>query len=412
MATVKIALRKRKNKDGTQPLIIRIRKDRKASIIHLGYHIKAEDWDEGAQKVKKTHPNSARLNNFLLTKLAEASNKAIDMETNADYVSSRAVRQQIKPKGGHSFFGQANEYLNTLKKDGKYNQYTADKPRIKHFRDFLRGADVSFSDVNVALLTRFRTYLKFEYKTAYKSKPRLSERSIVNHFVTIRSVFSFARKAKIIDRKIHPFGEDGIKITFPESVKIGLSQEEVIRLEQVELEDEKLNHCRNLWLYSFYFAGMRAADVLLSKWADYQDGRLHYVMAKNDKVGSLKISDKVLDILAQYENDKDDKSGLVFPELKRLENLNDEFTVKRTIAFAVSAIDKRLREEVAPKADISKKLTMHIARHTFGNLSGDKVHTRILQRLYRHAHVATTLGYQQNFIHKDVDDALNAVIEF
>lgn len=412
MATLKLVLRTRENKDGTRPILIRITKDRKTSVIHVGYHVKASDWDDKNQRVKKSHPNSARLNNLLLTKLSEATNKALEMETQKDFVTSKAVQQQIKPKGGQTFFGQAELYLETLKANGKYNQYTADKPRIKHFKDFINGADILFSEVDVNLLNRFRTYLKSEYKTSYKTKPRLSERSIVNHLVTIRSIFSFARKAQVIDRKISPFGEDGIKIVFPESVKIGLTQEEVIKLENVQLDNPYHNHCRNLWLYSFYFGGMRVADVLLSKWSNFQDGRLHYVMGKNDKAGSLKVSDKVRNILTQYQEQKSDDCDLIFPELKRLDNFNDEFLVKRTIAFSVSSIDKCLREDVAPAAEITKKLTMHIARHTFGNLSGDKIPIQMLQKIYRHSDIKTTLGYQQNFIHQEADEALEAVIGF
>ncbi len=381
-------------------------------MIHVGYHVKAADWDDKNQRVKKSHPNSVRLNNLLLTKLAEATNTALEMETQKDFVSSKAVQQQIKPKGGQTFFGQADLYLDTLKANGKYNQYTADKPRIKHFKDFLKGVEILFAEVDVNLLNKFRTYLKSEYKTPYKSKPRLSERTIINHLVTIRSVFSFARKTQVIDRKISPFGEDGIKIVFPESVKIGLTQEEVMRRENVQLNDSYHNHCRNVWLYSFYFGGMRVADVFLSKWSDFQDGRLHYVMGKNDKAGSLKVSDKVLSILSQYKDQKTEGSDFIFPELKRLESLDDEFILKRTIAFAVSPIDKCLREHVAAAAGINKKLTMHIARHTFGNLSGDKIPVQMLQKIYRHSDIKTTIGYQQNFIHQEADDALEAVIGF
>jgi hypothetical protein len=55
---------------------------------------------------------------------------------------------------------------------------------------------------------------------------------------------------------------------------------------------------------------------------------------------------------------------------------------------------------------------MHIARHTFGNISGDKIPIQMLQKLYRHSDIKTTMGYQANFIHKDADDALDAVISF
>lgn len=34
----------------------------------------------------------------------------------------------------------------------------------------------------------------------------------------------------------------------------------------------------------------------------------------------------------------------------------------------------------------------------------------MLQKLYRHASITTTIGYQGNFIHKNEDEALEAVI--
>ncbi len=81
MANVKVILRKETKKDGTSPLAIRITKDRKSSYIYLEYSIKETDWDKTAQRVKKSHPNSTRLNNFLLKKLAEANDNTLESET-------------------------------------------------------------------------------------------------------------------------------------------------------------------------------------------------------------------------------------------------------------------------------------------------------------------------------------------
>jgi len=49
---------------------------------------------------------------------------------------------------------------------------------------------------------------------------------------------------------------------------------------------------------------------------------------------------------------------------------------------------------------------MHIARHTFGSLAGDAIPIQMLQKLYCHSNVSTTIGYQSNFIHKETDDAV------
>ena len=406
MASVKIVLRKKQNKDGTYPLTIRITKDRKTSFIHLGYHVNEKDWDAATQRVKKSHPNSTRFNNFLVTKLAEASDKTLEIETHKSEVSSKAVKQKIKPSGGSGFFAQAELYLEDLKAAGKYNRYTADKPRIKHFKAFLNDSEIAFSDITVPLLEKFKIYLM-------NSKLKLSERSAVNHLVVVRSVFSQAIKGEITDRKYYPFGAGKISIKFPDSIKVGLTSDEVKSIEDVKfLNGSFENHCRNLWLFSFYFAGMRVSDVLRIKWCDIQNDRLHYKMGKNNKGGSLKIPDKALNIIRQYENQKQTEDDFIFPELKTIEDLSDGFVVQRRIMNMTSRVDKTLREDVAKEAKISKKLTMHIARHTFGNISGDKIPLQMLQKLYRHSSITTTIGYQGNFIHKDADEALDAVISF
>lgn len=56
------------------------------------------------------------------------------------------------------------------------------------------------------------------------------------------------------------------------------------------------------------------------------------------------------------------------------------------------------------------KLTMHLVRHTFGALSGDRIPIQLLQKLYLHSNITTTINYQQAFIYKDADDALDAVL--
>jgi site-specific recombinase XerD len=426
---IKIVLRKRKNADGTRPLILQVWKNGKASTTHLDYSIKTEDWDKKAQRVKTSHPNSVRLNNFLRKKLADATDSALELEGDKKQYSSKAVIKKIKPKSGSTFFAQANDYLETLRKAGKYSQYTSDKPRIGHFREFLNDEDIAFSDMTPGLLTKFVVFLKSYHKRPQKKKPApdpaapkkrvrksiakpkkpMSERTVMNHLAALRSVFGHARNNQVVKKEQSPFGEGGVKIEFPETNKIPIDAEDVANLEKVELLDPAHDHARKLWLFSFYFAGMRISDELLLRWPDFTNYRLHYAMGKNDKADSLKIPDKAVTILKFYEQFKEHNDDLIFPDLKGVD-LDDEFNTKRAIAFRTSTIDKILRLHVAPAAGITKKLTMHISRHTFANLAGDAIPVQMLQKLYRHSDIKTTIGYQANFINKPADDALDAVI--
>lgn len=400
MASIKIVLRKETKQDGTSPLAIRITKDRKTSYIYLEYSIKEKDWDKENQRVRKSYPNATRLNNFLIAKLAEATSSSLELEAAKPTVTAKAVSQKIKPKAGDTVFNQADLYIERLKEDGKYNRWNSEKSNVKHLKDFLKN-DIAFQDLTISMLERFKTYLI--------SKRKVSERTAINNWITVRSIFSQAMKEGACDAKHYPFGKGKLKIKFPDSQKIGLTIDEVIRIEGAELSKEG-NHARNLWLISFYFAGMRASDVFRLRWSDFNDGRLYYTMGKNKKGDSLQVSDKVLAILKQYEDSKDD-SDLIFPELRRI-GLEDRFEMERIISSRINSIDRILKDEVRKAANIKKRLTMHIARHTFGNISGDRIPVQMLQKLYRHTDIKTTIGYQANFIHKDVDDALGSVLNF
>jgi integrase len=402
MGALKVVLKKDKKKDGTYPLAFRITKDRTTHYILIGHSILQKDWDETNQKVKKSHPNSARLNNIISSKYAEAYDKLLEMETKKNDVSSVNIKKGLVSAKAGTFFKQAEIYLDNLKKNGKFNQHTADSPRVERLREFLNGADIVFEEINPSLLKRFKAFLK--------GTRGITERTAVNHLVVIRTIFNQAIAAGVADKKHYPFGKGKIVIKFPDSIKIGLTPEEVKKLEDLDLPNGPYNNARNIWLFSFYFAGMRISDVLRLKWSDFQDNRLYYAMGKNAKGDSLMVTDKALKILAQYKR-PEPKHNLVFPDLESLDSLDDPFEVQRRINQRVKRIDTLLKK-IGEQIETDKKLTMHIARHTFGNISGDRIPIQMLQKLYRHTSITTTIGYQANFIHKDKDEALTAVIGF
>jgi hypothetical protein len=103
------------------------------------------------------------------------------------------------------------------------------------------------------MLERFKAYLK--------GLGTLGGRSIQNHMVAIRSVGSQAKKDNLIDEKHYPFGKGKMKIKFRETSKLGLNNQEIESLETTSL-DAKADNCRNLWLMSYYFAGVRISDVM------------------------------------------------------------------------------------------------------------------------------------------------------
>lgn len=132
-------------------------------------------------------------------------------------------------------------------------------------------------------------------------------------------------------------------------------------------------------------------------------------MNKNQKFDSLKIPEKARVILEQYRQ-YSNKNGLVFPDLGEI-NLKDKKVPLSRKQSVTRNVNRKL-QRVAKNLGIDKKLSMHIARHTFGNFSSDKIPIQMLQKLYRHSSVTTTINYQANFMKKEADTALDKVINF
>ncbi|WP_303316841.1 site-specific integrase [Flavivirga abyssicola] len=402
-SSIKVVLRKKPNKQGLFPLAVRITKNRKTTYLYTGQYIDVKYWDDGEHKVRKSHSNSKHLNNLLLKKLAEANQTLIDLETQKNQVSSKQIKKEIvAPLTKTSFKEIADEYLNELEKTNKLRRLSSDKARVNHFTRFVDNDALSFQEIDEALLRRFSLHLKTTRK--------ISQRSIINNLIVIRTLYNRAIRLGIVDRKLYPFGSDKIRIKFPETEKIGLTIDEIQSIEKLNNLSKQEQYARNVWLFSFYLAGMRVGDVLMIKWSDIYDGRLHYCMGKNDKLLSLKLPEKIISILKFYESDKQSSDDFIFSEMKKA-NLKEPKDIYNKVKTATKKFNKYL-ETIAEKAEINKKLTMHIARHSFGNISGDKIPIQMLQKLYRHSSITTTINYQANFMHKDTDDALEKVINF
>tara|TARA_R110002049_G_scaffold106878_2_gene254410 strand:+ start:25765 stop:27063 length:1299 start_codon:yes stop_codon:yes gene_type:complete len=429
-------------KDNTIPLAIRISENYTTNYKWLGQYVLEKDWDKNAGRVKRTHPNAKKLNNFLLKKLTETNDIYFDSKEN---ITPKQVKQKLKGAGGSkSFFVVAadrikrkyelevfsvakselsilynlEEFLNlniSLEKDlavkgiFERRKLRVSKGRkgehsfIDSVRYFKKNKSLKFQDITESFLDKYK-----DFCSVYLNQ---KSRTVTNQLIFIRTLFNKAVKDGVVDSKFYPFGGEKEKIRIGSSHKIGLTSYEVEKIELLKLEhNTSIWHTQNVWLFTFYFAGIRISDAIKLKWSDFKDGRLFYVMNKNEKPLSLKVSDKAEAILEYYKKEKEGINGFIFPFLKDV-NESDSEDVFRKTRNATKLLNKHLKR-IGNVCEIDKNLSNHISRHSFGNIAGNKIHPRMLQKLYRHSDLKTTLIYQANFIHEEADDALESVINF
>jgi len=423
MATVDLYIWKRPAKDGKFPISVRITINRKPSYIMTGQKLDSlEQWDSKMQRVKKSHPNAVRLNNFLLSELAKANDKALELETKGQ-ASAKAVKVGLRPVEVVPIYFKdvARQYLKDQEALGNYESYATEDGRFKRLYDFAGNENLTFDEITVDFLQRYRIYLRQCKKTKYNEKSPdklISDRTVTNYLISVRTIFNRAISAKLISKDIYPFGGKGnITIKLGGSKKVGLEEAEIKKLESLDLTgySDIYHHARNIWLVEFYFAGMRVTDCLLLKWNDFQNGRLYYQMSKNGEHGSVKVPDKAKVIIDQYRHTQGDPTnlhGLVFPLLQGLDSLDDRLILRRKIAYAVQRLNKAMAK-IMEMIGSTKNASQHKARHSFAQRAEEKeIHPKVLQKMYRHESILTTMIYQSNFSFKKADEAIDAVLGF
>ncbi|MGB6153446.1 MAG: site-specific integrase [Pricia sp.] len=181
-----------------------------------------------------------------------------------DHFSVRELKSQLTTTlTGHSFFDYAEKHFKQLAESKKLSRIDSERPLLNRIKDYVGDKTLSFDQITVPFLRGLKSYLK--------ARGTIGDRSIANILMFIRTLYNRAIQEKLVKKESYPFGtEKGkIRIKIPQSVKIGLTSKEIARIESLDLSDHPpQNHARNVWLFSFYLAGMRIADVLKIKWKD------------------------------------------------------------------------------------------------------------------------------------------------
>lgn len=273
MASVKLILWKHDQKaDGRFPIAIRITKDRKTRYVFTGKYVLEKEWDLQNNKVRKSHENSVRLNAFLRKKLSDVEAINDKAEIADEKLSSVQIKKKYnRQRARVSFFQLAAERIRNKNLEGTFSVGQPElsilhnllefinlnpvvptekvmdaisvrrKERVSKARsgkvtvedalkEFSNNTRLSFDDIDMAFINRFKSFC-----TAYLGhKPR----TISNQLIFLRTMFNQAIKEGVVDGKLYPFGGDNEIIRIPSSNKVGLTKEEVEKIENLELEKD------------------------------------------------------------------------------------------------------------------------------------------------------------------------------
>lgn len=408
MASIKLILRiHQEDQTGHSPLYIRVIKDRKAKFISVGLKLKENEWDDVKQRVKKNHPNSARMNASIAQKIADAEAQVADLERKVKTVSVKTLKDAIKGKEVPNFFDYSKKHCERIKGSVSVATYKNYKLYIKKFENYIGSKNVFFDDITVSLLTDYMAYMVNELENGQTTQ-RYS-------IMILAIMFKEAIKEEIIPEYLYPFSKLTLKKnTAPRAF---LRKEQITVLMEYPVEEGSLAElAKDMFVFSIYAGGLRFGDVVELQYKHFNEQEAKIKKTINKTVSrtkaehQFKIGKVALDIIKKYKKENHDPTDFIFPLIKHKEQyLKDREYRQKIKENATGSMNFQLnRIGKALKFDFS--LSFHLSRHTFAtNALNNGMRIEHVSKLMGHQDIRTTQIYAK-ILGEELDKAVDDYI--
>jgi len=436
--------------NGEFPVYIRIYFNAKTSYISAGFSISSGAWNDEMAEVWESMPTLTKklkesLSNDEIKAFREKQ-KSIILQPNAVKINSeiRAIiskleeiqkkleveKQEISAEILKSLFENKDKTENARKDFLLYIQEvatskfqnkqirTAEKYSVmqRKLKAFRKDKPLPIEDLTSGLLKDFSLFL---------SKQGAHPNYVHVNLKALKTIIQ--KEAIRTDKIILPEKNPFITFEMPKVIESGkqkLDQAEIERIQNLKLEESDIHfHIRNVFLFSLFNAGIRIGDLLQLKWANIKEGRLIYSMGKTAKIRSILLLPQALKILKYYESGKAKDSDFIFPfldnkaEYSKLISPEDfQKASPELLAFLFGKIESRISvinaglKVIAMKAKIKKKISSHVARHSFADMARTKkISVFDIMQMLGHSSISITQSYLKKLDLDSQDSAMKEV---
>ena len=368
-----------KTKDGKAPLYARITLNGERVELSLQRRISLNRWDERKSRLRGSCAESVQVN------------KSIDRVYNKIYESFRQLQDENKVltaeavKARYLGIDDASKKLSDILNYHTLNMKTVLKPgTMKNYRttekylyEFLRcrkkSPDIFLKQINYGFIVDFEHFLRTYRPNTHRSAP--SNNGVMKHLERLKKLLNLAQKLEWV--KKDPFAKFALKFTKVE--RDFFSKGELEKIIGFQSSRMALVKTRDIFVFACY-TGLSWIDVKnLSKdniVRGIDGGKWIYTAReKTDTPVKIPILPKAQEILDQYTV-KMKHSDLLLP------------------VFSNQKTNKYLKE-IAKALKIKKKLTFHVARHTFATTVtlSNGVPIETVSKLLGHKKLSTTQIY-------------------
>jgi len=347
---------RRKRKDNSFPIILRLGHFQKTTSIATGHSVPQPFWDGSKKSVRKSYDrveSVSFLNNLLRKQVANAQEIINRLQDNGelDFLSVKQLKDKIVNKAKYdSFYEFGQELIEDLRLAQRYGTARSYNDVIHRLKLFSNGNDIRFNEVNYEFLKKF--------ERSHLSKQGNSLNGLAAYMRTIRAIYNKGIKRGLIDKEAYPFSD--YQIRTQSTAKRAIEPESLKKILSLKLEKGSWPfHYRNYFLLSYMLFGMSFIDMAFLKMKNIVDGRIRFQRQKTSKQYDIKVTNQLKELLKYYIRCKK-KNDYILPILRR-----DTLELQHMDVKGARKRYNRGLRKIAEQCGIEEHLTSYVSRHSF-----------------------------------------------
>lgn len=376
---------RRKRKDNTFPIILRLSHFQKTTSIASGQSVQEIYWDDSKKQVRRSYKGVKSvqfLNNLLLSELAKAQEiiNRLHYKGELDFLSIKQLKDKIVRKSKYeSFFEYGLSKAKELRVSQRFGTARNYEGVISILKVFTKEKDLKINELNHNFLERFERF--------HLSKPGNRQNGLASYMRTIKAIYNKGIKDGIIEREYYPFYNYQIR-TIP-TEKRAIKVEYIKRILELDLNKENsLFHYRNYFLLSYMTMGMSYIDMAFLRKRNIIDGRIKFQRKKTSKMYDIKVTEQIK-VLLKFYISKKKLNDFILPILKR-DSLELQY---KDAQWGLKNYNKGLKK-IAELCKIEERLTSYVSRHSFATHALFKnIPLAAISSMLGHSKLSTTQIY-------------------
>ena len=390
-------------KDGTLHLMLRVTKDRKRKYVSLGLSLHEKFWDFEKSKPKRNCPNKEQIERLIAAKTAEYNDLIVEMTSQQrEYTVETLVSHFHNQVRCATVVELYDKLIDDMKRGGKLGNagvYKYSRTSLLKFTG--QRLQIPFSDIDAVWLRRYENWLRTS---------GCGDTTISQLFRTLRSVFNKAVELQLVKRDYYPFDAYKVSKFDTRTKKRAIAKEDVRKVIALDLSQgypsERL--ARDIFVFSYFGAGINFADIALLKYGNIRDGRVQYVRKKTGKPINFLLTEEMRNIIVKYQQRGQTDEDYIFPILDRRVHRTEQQRYDRT--HKVLTNTNRWLRKIGQRVGI-EHLTTYVARHTFATvLKRSGVNIAIISESLGHSDLSTTQIYLDSFENSQIDAAMQHLL--